>query len=34
MRQSRSRQLSGLQLKEDAVLPGAAELLELFPDVS
>jgi ethanolamine ammonia-lyase small subunit len=34
MRQSRSRKLSGLALKEDAVLPGAAELLELFPDVS
>ena len=34
MRQARSRKLSGLQLKEDAVLPGAAELLELFPDVS
>jgi ethanolamine ammonia-lyase small subunit len=33
MRQARGRQLSGLQLKEDAVLPGAAELLELFPDV-
>jgi ethanolamine ammonia-lyase small subunit len=33
MRQARSRKLSGLQLKEDAVLPGAAELLELFPDV-
>ena len=34
MRQSRSRRLSGLQLKEDAVLPGAAELLKLFTDVS
>ena len=32
MRQSRSKQLSGLQLKEDAVLPGDTELLELFPD--
>jgi ethanolamine ammonia-lyase small subunit len=31
MRQSRARKLSGLALKEDAVLPGAAELLELFP---
>lgn len=34
MRQSRRRQLSGLQLKEDAVLPDAAALLELFPGVS
>ena len=34
MRQSRNRQLSGLQLKEDAVLPGAAELLELFPAIA
>ncbi len=34
MRQARSRQLSGLQLKEDAILPSAAQLLELFPDVS
>ena len=34
MRQSRSRQLSGLNLKEDAVLPGAAELLKLFPNVT
>lgn len=33
MRQARSRKLSGLALKEDAVLPGASELLELFPDV-
>ena len=32
MRQSRSRKLSGLALKEDAVLPGASELLKLFPD--
>ena len=32
MRQSRSRKLSGLALKEDAVLPGAYELLMLFPD--
>ena len=32
LRQSRSRKLSGLVLKEDAVLPGASELLALFPD--
>lgn len=34
MRQSRSRRLSGLHLKEDAVLPDAAKLVELFPDLS
>ena len=32
MRQSRSRKLSGLALKDDAVLPGPSELLKLFPN--
>ncbi|MEO8005869.1 MAG: ethanolamine ammonia-lyase subunit EutC [Betaproteobacteria bacterium] len=34
LRQARDRKLSGLQLKEDAALPGAAELLKMFPDVT
>jgi len=34
MRQSRNRKISGLALKEDAVLPAAAELLKLFPSRS
>lgn len=34
LRQARDRKLSGLQLKEDAALPGAVELLEMFPDVT
>ena len=34
LRQARDRRLSGLQLKEDAALPGAAELLKMFPDVT
>jgi ethanolamine ammonia-lyase small subunit len=32
MRESRNRKLSGLALKEDAVLPDLPELLKLFPD--
>lgn len=34
MRQARARKISGIQLKDDAVLPSAPELLKLFPDVT